>query len=1016
MPDRQTSLVAQAPPLPSKRTRFKRSDSDKFHKPNVQLTPTSQCVSRLRKGRNAPHSLPSKIENSPRDCLLTRSSVTKRLVFASKNIETIPISKLNNSEQTAKAQEIANGKHRDLQETADLDDEPTLATFNVDIQNPVDKILEEQSVSHQDFSCRIHSDSICGSSTKTMVSPSKLTISKPSMCHEQNGVELKASPLVPQKRNYKRRQKEENQCPRLTRSSSSSVQDSVFSKKEKSIISNQTTSTEPSVSINITNSPQMFIPLKQQNETDEATVMAPKESLLSPHLLSCIKCDSGSEEEISPPSTPTPLGFDTKTFYSNIKIAELKPCTSVLDNKQGTKQVEELPLYKPGMKYEKDLVPLSKVPLPQQTCDKLSNSPLKNECNPNLNSFSKLEAINGEHKSEVEGTPEKTIIEVMKFSRRFGLRKCATKFKIPLNTVRQWMKERNFPRKESINVKGSNENGKLNGFNQSIVEPINNKSVVRKERFAKKPYPSKSNGEVYPVESIENIQAVAPKSKEFLEIKNQGMEFDEWCNILEKCEPCSEEDESILDENEDQQRQQKENQVCNEDQLRQQKEDLCKGSNTQAIPLNVCEDHVGKTSKKHKSGKGQKKKTKRNKFDKHCEQNDRNGKIKKVNLKNDIGPTELTKLAPKMKERWQSSKPLSNTKLPLVFETNAEASDKDKYVKHIDPSVESGMEIGQDSTYQPNGPPMLETDDTDNIDHPNKPKRGRPRKKRATDESMNATIEAVIKDCLLKEENLMDAKCKQYRDIDFISDSDAKNQQCKRTDLSNYSNPCKEIDLSDLPLSQVHKLRKELKRSIFLQKKKEQYKELFKKKKMNGTLKLKPRKTRIASSKSLKKWKDYEMDSVKFQEEIDPKLEKCNVKRKEESVSAKKSEKTSNTNHPSNLQTRPSSSIKPSTERVGKKTGVRKPSVVTLEEQLNAKPSLDNISQSHSYSYYDSDIARPSRHIVRPVRYLDFLKQDTDMTIMRLPHDGDKRTLPYDLDTLDWNKDHSANTQVTNFT
>merc|ERR1712243_110360 len=113
------------------------------------------------------------------------------------------------------------------------------------------------------------------------------------------------------------------------------------------------------------------------------------------------------------------------------------------------------------------------------------------------------------------------------------------------------MKGRNFPRKEPINVKGFNENVKLNGFNQSIVEPINNKSVVRKEKFDKKPPLSKSNGEVYPVESTQDIQAVAPKSAEFLEIKQQGMEFDEWCNILEKCEPCSEEDESVLDNNED---------------------------------------------------------------------------------------------------------------------------------------------------------------------------------------------------------------------------------------------------------------------------------------------------------------------------------------------------------------------------------------------------------------------------------------------------------------------------------
>jgi len=1003
MPDRQASLIAQAPPLPSKRTRFKRSDSEKFHKPNVQLTPTLRCVSKLRKGRNAPHPLPSIIENNPRDCLLTRSSVTKTLVFASTNIETIPISKLNNSELPSKVGGETNDRHLELQEAADLDDEPTLATFNVDIHNPVDKILEEQSVSHLSLDCRIHSGSIIGSSSDTMVSPSKLTISKPSMCHEQNGVELKASPLVPQKRNYKRRQKEGKQCQRLTRSSSSSIQDSIFSKKEKSSISDQTTSTgasQSSVPLNITNTPNNSFIAQANDESAETTGAASKQPLTPPNnqkaeLLSCRKCDSGSEEEISPPSTPTPLGFDTKTFYSNLKMPDLKPCTSVLDNKHCLRQEEELPLYKPGMKFEKDLVPLSKAPPPQQTCDKLSNSLLKNECNLKPYSGRKLEVKSGEHESDVKGTPEETIIEAMKFSRRFGLRKCATKFKIPLNTVRQWMKERNFQRKGLLNIRRSNQKRKLNGLNQSNAEPINSKPVVSKERkFAKKPPLSKPGEKVHSVDSNQEIQALSPKSEEFLEIKQQDMEFEEWCNILEKCEPCSEEDESIVDDK--------------DDHRREPKEIPSKVSITQF----VSKDKVEEESKRPKLGKRQKKKRKRlnNKFHKHCETNGRDGIIAKNNIKHDIGPSELTKLSPKVKEKWHSSKPLSNTKPLEVFETNTEVDREDKYVKHIDPSVEPSVKIGKDNTYQSDEPLLQEADAKDNVDHINKPKRGRPRKKRATDESMNATIEAVIQNCLQKEESLIDAKCEHDRDTDLIND--AKNEQCKRIDLTNDSNSCKEIDLSDLPLSQVHKLRKELKRSIFLQKKKEQYKEIFKKKKMNGTLKLKARKTRIVTTKSLKKWEDYEMVSIKVQGELDSKLEKSNVKSKEESVPTKKIEETVNTNQLNTFQTRPSScNNKPSTERVDKKSGMRKPPVVTLEEQLNAKPSLDNDSHSHSYNYYDSDIARPSRHIVRPVRYLDFLRQDTDMTIMRLSHDGDKRTLPYDLDTLDWNKDHSANSQ-----
>ena len=226
---------------------------------------------------------------------------------------------------------------------------------------------------------------------------------------------------------------------------------------------------------------------------------------------------------------------------------------------------------------------------------------------------------------------------------------------------------------------------------------------------------------------------------------------------------------------------------------------------------------------------------------------------------------------------------------------------------------------------------------------------------------MNETIEAVVKDSLMKyEESLVHSQ--------------------KET--------CKEIDLDDLPLSQVHKLRKELKRSIFIQKKKEQYKEIFKKKKMNGTLKLKAKNTRIIMARSFKKWKDFKLIKQK-----DHKEKKVSItSKRHKSIN---SDTFCNKHHVKKM----------------------KPPIVTIEKQLATKPSPQpfhhNPLDQQSYNYYDSDIARPSRNVVRPVRYLDFMKQNTEnMTIMRLHQDGGKSLFPYDMEILDWNKDHSANSQV----
>ena len=65
-----------------------------------------------------------------------------------------------------------------------------------------------------------------------------------------------------------------------------------------------------------------------------------------------------------------------------------------------------------------------------------------------------------------------------------------------------------------------------------------------------------------------------------------------------------------------------------------------------------------------------------------------------------------------------------------------------------------------------------------------------------------------------------------------------------------------------------------------------------------------------------------------------------------------------------------------------------------------------------SPTFVDSDLARPSRNVVRPVRLGDQLEQaQQNLAIMRLPSSG-SIPLPYQLDTLTWNKQHTVNEEV----
>ena len=78
-------------------------------------------------------------------------------------------------------------------------------------------------------------------------------------------------------------------------------------------------------------------------------------------------------------------------------------------------------------------------------------------------------------------------------------------------------------------------------------------------------------------------------------------------------------------------------------------------------------------------------------------------------------------------------------------------------------------------------------------------------------------------------------------------------------------------------------------------------------------------------------------------------------------------------------------------------------------------PMLEPEFPCLSLTVFDADVARPSRPIHRPVRYLDSLNQNADNIEIKKLSLVDKFDLPYDKDSLCWNKSHSKNKQVNFF-
>ena len=75
-------------------------------------------------------------------------------------------------------------------------------------------------------------------------------------------------------------------------------------------------------------------------------------------------------------------------------------------------------------------------------------------------------------------------------------------------------------------------------------------------------------------------------------------------------------------------------------------------------------------------------------------------------------------------------------------------------------------------------------------------------------------------------------------------------------------------------------------------------------------------------------------------------------------------------------------------------------------------PMFDPEFPCLSLTVFDADVARPSRPIHRPVRYLDSLNQNAENIEIKKLSLVDKFDLPYNKESLCWNRSHSKNKQV----
>ena len=162
----------------------------------------------------------------------------------------------------------------------------------------------------------------------------------------------------------------------------------------------------------------------------------------------------------------------------------------------------------------------------------------------------------------------------------------------------------------------------------------------------------------------------------------------------------------------------------------------------------------------------------------------------------------------------------------------------------------------------------------------------------------------------------------------------------------------KPSDLSEMPLSHVKLMRKELTRSMKIQKKNDKFKSISVDKKANRSINLKRQK--ISS------------------------LSKIRSAKKHKLILA----------------------------------GVQSAPVITAAPPLATDSLHPDSNPVSSVTVFDADVARPGRSIQRPVRYLDSLNQNSENIAIKKLNIVDKFDFPYDKESLVWNKLHCKNKQV----
>ena len=173
-------------------------------------------------------------------------------------------------------------------------------------------------------------------------------------------------------------------------------------------------------------------------------------------------------------------------------------------------------------------------------CDELSSNLLENDCKKDRYSKKTHDKKNG----NVERSP-KRLIEAVKYSRKMGVRKCSTKFNIPINTINGSMKDHIIQKKALESVKKPNKNVEVNGLHRTKVGSTNSIKPVKKKTVSRNAKRNKSRKQDIKTNKLSNLIEELDTDQSLIPKYEDNPEYDsdiEWCNILEVCEPGTDTD------------------------------------------------------------------------------------------------------------------------------------------------------------------------------------------------------------------------------------------------------------------------------------------------------------------------------------------------------------------------------------------------------------------------------------------------------------------------------------------